>query len=192
MKTKIAFYFVPLIVILGNVFLGYGTAYAWSRLHNGLNTYPQYVYPNIYFSSETQTAISNACSQWNSAGAGSLVLKSSVSNNQTIYPQQNGYNDFTKGNRGQNTYVSQCFWYLSSDSKCREADFDLNTYYSFANDGSTNAIDVGDVVTHELGHMLGLNDVYSTGPTMYAYSSYGQIWRRSIEQDDKNGILSIY
>jgi hypothetical protein len=55
--------------------------------------------------------------------------------------------------------------------------------------------DVQEIATHESGHSLFLQDLYDGGSselTMYGYSSVWETKKRSLENDDKNGVKYIY
>ena len=56
-------------------------------------------------------------------------------------------------------------------------------------------MDLQNIATHELGHGVGLGDVYDTvcsAVTMYGYSDYGEIQKRTLEQPDIKGLLTLY
>jgi hypothetical protein len=62
---------------------------------------------------------------------------------------------------------------------------------------STNAydVDVQNIMTHEAGHWLVLNDLYSkptSEQTMYGYSAQNELKKRSLESGDIAGIVAIY
>ena len=56
-------------------------------------------------------------------------------------------------------------------------------------------VDLQNIMTHEAGHWLQLNDLYSTQAleqTMYGYSPDGELKKRSLETGDIAGIYRIY
>lgn len=56
-------------------------------------------------------------------------------------------------------------------------------------------MDYENIATHEFGHSAGMNDVYQSAckeVTMYGYSDYGEIKKRTLEQADINGIRKLY
>jgi hypothetical protein len=47
-------------------------------------------------------------------------------------------------------------------------------------------------MVHEFGHGVGLGHSTSTTATMFKDTASGTVSKRSLEQDDKNGIIAIY
>ncbi len=57
---------------------------------------------------------------------------------------------------------------------------------------NSGEMDLQGVCCHELGHALGLGHSNDSSATMYAYASGNGVSDRSIEQDDRNGVIYIY
>ena len=58
-----------------------------------------------------------------------------------------------------------------------------------------NAYDVANIGTHEVGHVVGLDDFYDTiysEITMYGYSSKAETKKISLEIGDRNGTVALY
>ncbi|MFH1015846.1 MAG: matrixin family metalloprotease [Chloroflexota bacterium] len=58
-----------------------------------------------------------------------------------------------------------------------------------------NTYDVDNIGTHEVGHVVGLDDIYDTiysEITMYGYSSKAETKKISLEIGDKNGTAILY
>ncbi len=77
-----------------------------------------------------------------------------------------------------------------------EFDVLFNNDYAWG-DATDNpgVMDLQNIATHELGHGLGLDDVYDTvcsSVTMYGYSNYGETDKRTLEEPDKTGLLKLY
>jgi hypothetical protein len=56
-------------------------------------------------------------------------------------------------------------------------------------------VDIQNIMTHEAGHWLQLNDLYSaqaSEQTMYGYSSDGELKKRTLEGGDIAGLAKIY
>jgi Matrixin. len=77
-----------------------------------------------------------------------------------------------------------------------DADIELNGVdYIFATSGASNAMDIQNTLTHELGHCIGLADLIDTADsteTMFFNADYGDINKRTLSPDDINGLCTIY
>ena len=108
----------------------------------------------------------------------------------------------------------------SRDGELLDADIELNgVNHSFSTTGAKDKTDIENTVTHELGHLLGLDHTCDDGTytetpkdhngddiptctppmpmwilnsTMYAYADNGETKKRSPEADDIMGICAIY
>ena len=61
--------------------------------------------------------------------------------------------------------------------------------------GCTEVMDLQNIATHELGHGLGLADLYQSScseETMYGYSDYCETEKRTLEAGDITGINELY
>jgi len=93
------------------------------------------------------------------------------------------------------TLAYNTFWYSSSTGYVSDSDIEFNTDYLYATNGSSTAFDMQNIATHELGHSLPLRDLYTSSDaekTMYGYARAGETKKRSLEQDDINGIAHLY
>jgi hypothetical protein len=80
-----------------------------------------------------------------------------------------------------------------------DADVVLNGEHGFsffdhdARDEGMTTYDLQNVLTHELGHLLGLGeDMTDTDATMYAFSQPGETGKRDLEIVDKDSIAALY
>lgn len=186
---------LTLLTVITGVSMGFGSAHAYSTYHKGFTPYPTTVYAHSGLSTETKNAIYNACQQWNWAGAGAVVTKNINDHSTVQYPYKNSRNEITKGTRGTgaDSYIMETSTLNNSSGYAVEADIDINVSYTWGNDGASFAYDVGNAMTHEVGHLLGLDENYSdTEVTMYYTAGPGETKKRTIEQDDKNGINFLY
>lgn len=87
-------------------------------------------------------------------------------------------------------------WYYRGSGVAVESDGQYNTYYAWATDGRSDAMDVLNIVTHEVGHSFGLDHPRSTPSTacltMYAYASEGETQKRTLGSGDIYGIRAAY
>jgi len=60
---------------------------------------------------------------------------------------------------------------------------------------ANKGMDLQNIATHETGHGVGLADVYDpscSAVTMYGYSTYGEIQKRTLEPPDITGLQKLY
>lgn len=70
-----------------------------------------------------------------------------------------------------------------------EVDFDWSAA------GEAGKMDFENIATHELGHSVGLDDLYEdkcSEQTMYGYANYGETKKQTLESGDIRGIQELY
>jgi len=88
-------------------------------------------------------------------------------------------------------------WFTSDGTQMLEFDQLYNTNSYTFGDASTNpnVMDLQSITTHELGHAIGLADIYTSScsaVTMYTYSSLGDTEKRTLENADITGLKAMY
>jgi hypothetical protein len=87
-------------------------------------------------------------------------------------------------------------WHDPARGTIFDADIQLNDAIApFAICGASCDVNVSDlvsVVTHEAGHFLGLSHSLDQTATMSASSLLGETNKRSLEEDDRQGVCAIY
>ena len=90
------------------------------------------------------------------------------------------YNRITKVATEVDTIMNTKFtWYWSQDPNC----------------AFQGVYDAQDILTHELGHTMGLDDMYTdkyANHTMYGYGSKGEVKKNTLTQGDIIGVKNIY
>lgn len=112
-----------------------------------------------------------------------------------------GINLISWGRSGSNALAVTYTWYYPSTGSVVEIDTIMNSKYKWSwSDYSTGCADsekydAQNILTHELGHWMGLNDHYSNDyvdATMYGYGSTGEIKKDTLTIGDISGINLIY
>ncbi len=95
------------------------------------------------------------------------------------------------------TYI----WYYPSTGLAVEVDTIMNNRYKWSWSNSNvcadnTSYDAQNIMTHELGHWLGLNDEYDTSAfgnnTMYGYGAMQEVKKNTLTTGDISGIGAIY
>ncbi len=151
---------------------------------------------------DAAAAIDSATSSWNDAGSNfqfqdigtCTTVPKHVNGN--YYMPQDGHNDICFANAADLTAVIAFAQPLDVNGRMLEVDIVFNTGggFGWATDGSSGAMDVQTIATHETGHWLNLRDLYGPGDTariMYGFCDVG-IVKRSLTQGEVDGIDWIY
>jgi Matrixin len=79
---------------------------------------------------------------------------------------------------------------LDADIEFNSVDFTFGAEEDYPE--NTELFDLQNTVTHEIGHTVGLDHSSDTKSTMYLASDPGAIQKRTLNQDDINGLCDIY
>lgn len=95
--------------------------------------------------------------------------------------------------------ITVAWGYFSGPIQSREIfEFDImfNTDFAWGNaDTDLSVMDLENIATHEIGHGVGLADIYTSScspVTMYGYSDNGEKSKRTLETPDIKGLQSLY
>jgi hypothetical protein len=103
---------------------------------------------------------------------------------------------FFGGSLGSGIIAQTTVWYYSISRKIVEFDIEFNNDFQWGNATENESkMDLEGIATHELGHGIGLADLYTTlcrEVTMYGYSTEGEYKKRTLESGDLIGLRKIY
>jgi predicted Zn-dependent protease len=141
-------------------------------------------------------AIVTAAETWDDAS--SRELFGSYSEDVTAtYGNLDGKNVIAFGPyQDPNVIAVTSFWFSRSRGQIVEADILFNEYWAWGTaDSPGDQMDIQNIATHEFGHVLGLDDLYTDSckeVTMYGYSSLEEIKKQTLELPDIEGLQKIY
>jgi PKD repeat protein len=142
------------------------------------------------------SAIKASRQTWTNVSASALTFSYSGTTSSTAWGVNDGKNIVCFGTISESGVLAQnILWYNPSTGQTLDSDIKFNTNFPWGTDGSLNSYDVQNVGTHELGHAVGLADLYGAADsekTMYGYSDKGETKQRTLDQDDINGIIFLY
>jgi hypothetical protein len=79
------------------------------------------------------------------------------------------------------------------DGRLLDADIEFNAeYFTFATDGASDKMDLQNTATHEIGHVLGLDESTVPGATMYPTANTGDTDKQTLAEDDIDGVCELY
>jgi hypothetical protein len=156
------------------------------------------------------SAVFNAAEEWDSHTSKEIMSNSSQYN--IDYSATPGVQDYKNvigfGNYPEAGVIAvTTVWYNPATKAIVEFDMMLDTDWVWgdavaqcnSNETFTNStctiMDIQNIATHEFGHAIGLGDVYDSScseVTMYGYSDYGEVEKRTLEQPDITGLQTLY
>ncbi|MCK5884832.1 MAG: matrixin family metalloprotease, partial [Bacteriovoracaceae bacterium] len=166
----------------------YGEFPKWATSVRNLTMYYRADNDSSIASSDIYSILQSSVSEWNSHGDISVGLYPSSVNNQYDGRNDIYFSDSSTFFSGGGVVGVTQLVYRSGTGEILEADIILNDNYSF----STNTSDryyLGNVVTHELGHVLGLGHSEVHNSTMFYQLSKNQ---HNVIQDDKSAVAVLY
>ena len=146
------------------------------------------------------SAISAGAEEWD-ANTGAELFDDSYAVStgpETEYKVQNYINAVSFDNKylDPNIIGAANVWYNPATKEIVEFDIVFETDYTWGNaDASSLVMDLQNIATHELGHGIGLADVYETEcseVTMYGYSEVEETKKRDLEDPDVTGLQKLY
>jgi hypothetical protein len=150
---------------------------------------------------EVQSAISGASNTWDDATNQNLFADSNlVTLNPEVVTERNNKINTISWRPFGSTCLGYARTYYKMDNiggyhSAIDSDLVFNTDYSWRTDGSWNGVDVQSAALHEMGHTLGLGDIY--GKSEFKYDTrqvmhYYTDVKRILGNGDKTGVWKLY
>ena len=142
-------------------------------------------------------AVSTSAETWDSATSSELFNDAYAIDYTAEYGIQNFENAITFGNYQEEGVIGvTSIWYTRRGKQIVEFDILLNTDFTWGDATIDQSVmDLQNIAIHELGHGIGLGDIYTdtcSAVTMYGYSTEGETSKRTLEQPDITGLQKMY
>jgi len=143
------------------------------------------------------STISASAEIWDASTSSELFNNSYLINYSAVYGIQDYRNSIDFADYPNDGVIAvTSVWYTRVGKQIVEFDQRYNARFDWG-DATVNSskMDLENIAVHELGHAVGLSDIYSTScsdVTMYGYSTEGETSKRTLEQPDITGLQIMY
>lgn len=166
------------------------TGWKWNTAYSGrLDT----TNPYGLSSSGLLSAFNAGGNEWDNSVAAEIFGSITSGGSAGSIRKFDGFNQH--GFKAGGNYVAVTYTWASGGVAV-ESDAAYNTNYPWSLSGASNAMDVQNVATHELGHTFGMGHTSTASAnsclTMYPYVNYGQTNQRTLGDGDLRGIDALY
>lgn len=160
--------------------------------------------PGTVGSKNLPVIANNAFKEWTDAmGNNKVTITKSLSDTTITKASYDRKNIIAWGRAPGSALAVTYTWYYTATKEVAEVDTIMNSKFSWSwtnqtlspNCADQNSYDAQDILTHELGHWVGLNDHYTSAyanNTMYGYGSKGEVKKDTLSSGDIFGVLKIY
>ncbi len=157
--------------------------------------------PSSVGSGNLSTIAGNAFTQWMSAVGNKVIISKTAFDTTANKARFDGQNIIAWGRTSASALAVTYTWYYPSTGLAAEEDTIFNKQYPWFWNASnntctdSNSYDAQDILTHETGHWMGLDDTYSAAyvdNTMFGYGSKGEIKKDTLTTGDRQGVQAIY
>jgi hypothetical protein len=165
---------------------------------------------NIYYQSNAPdsdffTAIQESISEYETKTNKDLFGTLTGEDNLVAGGSSDRRNELAFADLGDATTIAITYAWITRGRTKLIVEFDIifNTEFAWGNAGdtsettlgNTDIMDTQNIVTHEMGHCVGLGDLYkdyNDQQTMYGYSLEGETCKRTLNTGDISGLAVLY
>lgn len=145
----------------------------------------------------------NDIAKWENA-AGKNIIGSGTTTSATLVAdtvRPDGKNEVYFGDVSQSNAIAITIvwgYFRGSPGRRELVEWDMvfdQEDFDWSSSGEAGKMDFENIATHELGHSVGLDDLYETKcseQTMYGYAAYGETKKRTLESGDIAGVQELY
>jgi hypothetical protein len=150
--------------------------------------------------SDVTNAVTTAIGAWESAAGNNGIFGAGTTGNFALdLSNMNNVNEVAFGNyaAGGVIAVTNVWGYFSGPASKRELvewDMMIDTDFTWSNSGESGKMDLLNILTHEIGHAMGLGHPSDscTEETMFRYAGNGETKKQDLNAGDIAGINALY
>ena len=156
--------------------------------------------PSSVGSGNLSTIATSSFAAWTNAISGRVSMTSGASTSATR-SRFDGLNIIAWGRTSRSALAVTYTWYYTNTGEVADVDTIMNVSFPWSWGGGSatcaypNSYDAQNILTHELGHWMGLDDKYTEefiNNTMYGYGSPREAKKDTLTSGDIAGLLTIY
>jgi Matrixin len=146
--------------------------------------------------SPLSAAVAGASGVWDAQTSRSLFT--AVAYGDHPFDSRDAVNSISFGDYADGDVIAVTMtWYYPSTKNAIESDilFDTNYTWGTVDSQTPSVMDLRNIATHEIGHTLGLSDLYTapcSAATMFGLADYGETIKRDLTPSDITGLRKIY
>lgn len=144
-----------------------------------------------------ESTLQTSAETWDAATSNELFNNAYSTDYSATYGSLDGKNAIAFGAYTDNSAIAvTSVWYNRFTKRIVEFDQIYNTNFTWGDAAvDSSVMDFQNIATHELGHAVGLSDIYTSAcgtVTMYGYGTEGETQKRTLEAPDIQGLQKMY
>ncbi len=159
--------------------------------------------PSSITPSDIKQVTTNAFSRWQTAVNNTVTFNEDTNTTTVVKRSLDGKNIIAWGKTSGTALAVTYIWYNTQTKQVVETDTIFNNHllWTWSDptlnqcSANTSSFDVQDILTHETGHWMGLDDEYTSNfvdNTMYGYGAKGEIKKGTLASGDVTAVTNLY